>query len=243
MGRWLRVNGDAIYGTTAGPFAHLSWGVATRLRQDFGGQARKTDRLFLHVFDWPKDGQLRVPLQSAAKSAWLLSAPGKKLALTREADRLIVTVPATAPDAVNSVVVLELAGEPVVPPLPTVGAKATASAALAGSEAAHALDGTAAKRWRAPADVKSASLEIDLGRPIAISGFGLDEPDVWPRMRQSYLLEVADGGAWKKIAEGRTDGHGLKRAIPTVTAQKFRLTMECAAGSPGVAELQLYRPE
>lgn len=28
MRRWLRTNGDAIYGTGTGPFAHLSWGVA-----------------------------------------------------------------------------------------------------------------------------------------------------------------------------------------------------------------------
>jgi alpha-L-fucosidase len=233
MGRWLRTNGDAIYGTSAGPFAHLSWGVATR----------KADKLYLHVFDWPKDGQLRVPLQNAAKAAWLLNAPGPKLAVTREADRLTIAVPAAAPDAVDAVVVLEIAGEPVVPPLPTVGAKATASASLAGNEAANALDGTAAKRWRAPADVKSAWLEIDLGRPTAIAGFGLDEPDVWPRLKQSFLLEVADGSGWRKVAEGKTDGHGLKRTIVPVTAQKFRLSMECAGGSPGVAELQLYRPE
>jgi alpha-L-fucosidase len=233
IGRWLKVNGAAIYGTTAGPFAHLSWGVATR----------QADRLYLHVFDWPQHGQLRVPLQSAAKAAWLLSDPGRKLALTREADRLIVTVPATAPDAVNSVVVLELAGEPSVPPLPSNGATATASAVLAGNAAAHALDGTAARRWRAPADVKSAWLEVDLGKPTTISGFGLDEPDVWPRMRQQFLLEAATGSGWQKLAEGRTDGHGLKRAFAPVTARKFRLTMECAAGSPGVAELQLYRPE
>jgi alpha-L-fucosidase len=244
MGRWLRTNSDAIYGTNAGPFAHLSWGVATRLRQDFGGQARKgVTQLFLHVFDWPKDGQLRVPLQNAVKSAWLLSSPGKKLAVTRESERLIVAVPAAAPDAVDSVVVLEISGEPVVPPLPSVGAKATASAAMPGNEAANALDGTGAKRWRAPADAKSAWLEIDLGKPVAISGFGLDEPDVWPRLKQKFSLEVADGVGWKKIADGKTDGHGLKRAIDLVTAQKFRFTMECAEGSPGIAELQLYRPE
>ena len=233
MGRWLRTNGDAIYGTTAGPFAHLSWGVATR----------KADKLFLHVFDWPKDGQLRVPLQTAAKSAWLLSAPNRKLTFTRDAERLTIAVPAAAPDAVDSVVVLEISGEPVVPPLPSAGARATASAAMPGHEAANALDGTAAKRWRAPADAKSAWLEIDLGRPVAISGFGLDEPDVWPRLKQQFTLEVAEGTAWNKIAEGKTDGHGLTRAVVPVTAQKFRLTMDCAEGSPGVAELQLYRPE
>jgi alpha-L-fucosidase len=233
MGRWLRTNGDSIYGTTAGPFAHLSWGVATR----------KAQKIFLHVFDWPKDGQLRVPLLSAAQSASLLSAPNQKLAVTRDAGRLTIAVPAVAPDAVDSVVVLEISGDPIVPPLPTDSAKATASASLVGHEAAYALDGTGAKRWRAPTDVKSAWLEIDLGKPTAISGFGLDEPDVWPRLKQKFTLEVADASGWRKLADGKTDGHGLKRAIAAVTAQKFRLTMECADGSPGVAEFQLYRPE
>lgn len=233
MGRWLKTNGDAIYGTTAGPFAHLSWGVATR----------KGNKLYLHVFDWPKDGKLRVPLQSAAKTAYLLGDLGQKLTVAREAERVIVSVPIAAPDAVDSVVVLELGAEPVVAPLPTVGATATASASLPGNEPANAFDGTAAKRWRAPASAKSAWLEVDLGKAVTISGFGLDEPDVWPRIKQTFTLEAADGAAWRKVASGKTDGHGLKQNLAPTTAQKFRLTMECAEGSPGVAELQLYRPE
>ena len=44
VGRWLDVNGEAIYGSAAGPFTYLSWGRATR----------KDDRLFLHVFEWPR---------------------------------------------------------------------------------------------------------------------------------------------------------------------------------------------
>jgi alpha-L-fucosidase len=233
LGRWLRVNGDAIYGTSAGPFAHLSWGVATR----------KKDKLYLHVFDWPKDGRLRVPLQNAAQAAWLIGSPGQKLAVTREPDCLVLQVPAAAPDAAAAVVVLQVTGEPVVPPLPTVGAKATASAAQPGSGPENALDGTGSKRWRAPADVKSASLEIDLGRATVINGFGFDEPDVWPRINQRYTIEAQNGATWTKIADGRTNGHGLKRALPSVTAQKFRFTLECAAGAPGLAEVQLYRPE
>jgi len=63
---------------------------------------------------------------------------------------------------------------------------------------------------------------------------------VWPRMGQKYLLEAFEGGAWKRLAEGQTHGHGVKQAIPPVTAQKFRLTMGYDKGSPGVAELQLY---
>ena len=79
--------------------------------------------------------------------------------------------------------------------------------------------------------------------PSAIAGFGFDEPDVWPRMSQKFTLEVVDGEGWRKLASGKTNGHGMKQSIKPVTAQKFRLTMECDKGSPGVAELQLYREE
>ncbi|MEO0055541.1 MAG: hypothetical protein RLZZ50_1488, partial [Verrucomicrobiota bacterium] len=54
MGAWLRLNGESIYGTVAGPWtsSQIPWGRATR----------KGNRLYLHVFDWPADGILRVPL-------------------------------------------------------------------------------------------------------------------------------------------------------------------------------------
>jgi alpha-L-fucosidase len=233
MGRWLRANGEAIYGTQAGPFIHLSWGTATR----------KGSKLYLHVFEWPADGKLKVPLQNNAKSAALLVTPEKPLAMARESGRLVISVPAAAPDAVNSVVVLELEGEPAAQPLPTVGAQAKASAEQKGSEAMNVFDGTGAKRWRAPAAVKSATLAIELAQPATIAGLGLDEPDVWPRMHQSYTLEVAEGDGWRKLTEGQTDGHGVVKNLAPVTAQKFRLTMTCAKGAPGVAELQLYRAE
>ena len=233
IGHWLKANGDSIYGTTAGPFPYLSWGVATR----------KSDKLYLHVFEWPKGGKLRVPLDNTPKAAALLVSPDKKLTVTKDKDCLVIDVPATAPDAVDSVITLEVEGTPVVRPLPTAGATATASASASGSEPANALDGSGEKRWRAPAEAKSAWLELNLAEPAPISAFGLDEPDVWPRMNQKFTLEAYTGDKWIKVAEGKTNGHGLKKSITPVTAQKFRLTMECDKGSPGVAELQLYRGE
>ena len=233
LGQWLHVNGDAIYGTTAGPFEYLPWGVATR----------KSGKLYLHVFDWPKNGELIVPLKNEAIAAALLVAPGEKLSVQRESERLVIKVPAAAPDAVDSVVVLKIKGEPLAQLLPTVGAKVTASTSKSGDEPTNVLDGTAQKVWRAPADIKSAWLELELVKPVAIAGFGLDEPDVWPRMNQQFTLEAWVDNHWQKLAEGKTQGHGVKQRISAVTAQKFRLTIDCAKGSPGVAELQLYRAE
>ena len=81
---------------------------------------------------------------------------------------------------------------------------------------------------------------MELSEPAKIGTFGLDEPDVWPRMKQRYTLQAQVGDEWRNIAEGGTNGHGTKATVSPVTARKFRLTMECANGSPGVAELQLY---
>ena len=233
IGQWLRVNGDSIYGTSRGPFAYLPWGVATR----------KGSRLYLHIFQWPKDGRLLVPLANQVTFAALLARPGSTLPVAARAGRVELTLPADAPDPADSVVTLEIKGAPVLQPVPSAGALAQASAWQPGSEPANALDGSGQKCWRAPRNVQSAWLEVDLGQPVAIGAFGLDEPDVWPRLHQTYTLEVADASGWRKIAGGKTQGHGTCQSLPPVTARKFRLTMECPQGSPGVAELQLYRAE
>jgi alpha-L-fucosidase len=106
IGRWMKVNSEAIYGTDASPFAALPWGRCTRKETPSG------TRLYLHVFDWPAGGRLAVPgIFNRAKGAYLLSDAAKTpLAVSREEDALLVTLPARSPDTVNAVVVLDLEG-------------------------------------------------------------------------------------------------------------------------------------
>jgi len=101
MGRWMKINGQAIYGTNASPFAkQLAFGRATS----------KAGRVYLHVFDWPADGKLNVPaFGKSVKKAYLLASPKQQLKINQMADGISLTVPAQAPDSIATVIVLETA--------------------------------------------------------------------------------------------------------------------------------------
>ena len=105
VGGWLAQNGESIYGASAGPFLELPWGRSTVVG----------DKLYLHVFEWPRDSVLPVPgLKSEVKRAYLLSDRGRTLAWTRVAGGISVRVPAKPVDSMDTVVVLETAGKPEV---------------------------------------------------------------------------------------------------------------------------------
>lgn len=108
IGSWLKVNGEAIYATTGSPFKQLAWGRATKK------VSGDSTTLYLHVFDWPKDGKLLVPgLKNKVESLTLL-ANGKKLTSAAGETGVTVTLPPTAPDQISSTVVLKIKGAPVV---------------------------------------------------------------------------------------------------------------------------------
>lgn len=109
IGEWMKIYSESIYGTQASPFTYLEWGRCTQQEID----SKKT-RLFLHVFDWPKNGELMVPgIYNEAKQAFLLADKNKKkIFVSRKEDALVLQVASAAPDTINSVVVLDIDGKP-----------------------------------------------------------------------------------------------------------------------------------
>lgn len=232
MGAWLKVNGEAIYGTTAGPFSYLSWGAATR----------KGDLLYLHVTDWPDNGKLNVPITSKTAGAALLINQDKALSVSTEAERIVIKLPEEAPDPVATVVILKLAEEPEVMPLASGGKILLASSEHPDHPASHAADGTGHDIWEA--DTTGISyLEFDLQEPTWIHATGLDEPDRWPRYRQTIHMEAETDQGWMEVFSAKTNGHGLVKKFDPIQTRHVRLYVERAEGPPAIAEWQLYAPE
>jgi alpha-L-fucosidase len=94
VGDWLRANGESVYGTRPGPIQGLEWGRTTQR----GGST------FLHAFEWPTDGVLRIP--RVFSSAKLLQG-GVPLTVRREGETAVIDARAVTPDGLDTVIVLE----------------------------------------------------------------------------------------------------------------------------------------
>ncbi|HVM62815.1 MAG TPA: alpha-L-fucosidase [Verrucomicrobiae bacterium] len=165
IGAWMKINGDAIYGTSASPFRRqLPWGRCTQ----------KPGRLYLHVFNWPKDGRLLVPIKNVVTKAYLLAAPGESLPTSRVEDGVVIQLPASAPDPIASVVVAEIDEKPDVLAQPITPAD----------------DGTI-RLTAADADIHGSTLKLE-GRREANLGQWTNEKDFvsWP-------VRIADPGSYR----------------------------------------------
>lgn len=100
LGRWLSVNGEAIYGSVRSHIAP-EWGRVTRV------DGAKTSTLYLCVFDWPADGKLRIKCPCAPKAASML-ADGTALRMSTRGGETVIDLPAQMPDKIATVVKLEL---------------------------------------------------------------------------------------------------------------------------------------
>ncbi len=108
IGRWMKVNSEAIYGTTASVFNKLPF---------FGRCTVKGNRLYLHVMGWPLDHKLRLPgLKTKVVRAYLLVDKKHDLSVRRRGNDVIIDLPERAPDLDATVVAVELAGKPEVIP-------------------------------------------------------------------------------------------------------------------------------
>ena len=105
IGAWMRVNGGAIYGSTASPFREAPFRATSQ-----------PNRLNLFVTTW-SDGLTLPGLRTPVARAYLLADPAHTPLATRTTDAgVLVTLPATPPDPTCSVITCEFDQTPEVRP-------------------------------------------------------------------------------------------------------------------------------
>lgn len=107
IGAWLRVNGEAIYGSEPSVFEKLPF---------FGRCTVRGNRLYVHIMGWPQDKKIVLPgLKNRVQRAFLL-ASGQKLGYSRKGNDLVIRLPEEPLDQVATVAVIEVEGRPQAEP-------------------------------------------------------------------------------------------------------------------------------
>jgi alpha-L-fucosidase len=96
IGKWMKVNGESIYGTTYGPLQALPFGRTTA----------KGKTVYLHVFNWPQ-GKLELAGMKPKVTKAALLAGKMNLKFNQSGDKLSIDVPAQAPDPHVTVIALQ----------------------------------------------------------------------------------------------------------------------------------------
>ena len=101
LGRWMRANGESIYGAGRCPFTTT-----------VGNLTSKGNIAYVHAFRWPRDGICVAGVGNHVSSAYILSTR-EELKVFREGDRVFLRgLPRLAPDPYDTVIAMELDGIP-----------------------------------------------------------------------------------------------------------------------------------
>ena len=100
IGKWLKRYGKSIYGTRGGPFLPSDWGVSTQ----------EGNTIYLHVLEWTSD-TLKLPA-IARKVVKCSALTGGKPEMIQSRDGIQVTIPKDNRDSTDTIIVLQLDGEP-----------------------------------------------------------------------------------------------------------------------------------
>ena len=122
VGRWLKANGESIYGAGPSPFGAEfgSYNPDTTKKDSRGSRlfdaktewrcTTKPGKLFIHFFKWPAGEFELSDVKGKITKAYMLTDPNHtSIPVSQSGEHVVLTVPAYTPDKYDTVLVLESA--------------------------------------------------------------------------------------------------------------------------------------
>jgi alpha-L-fucosidase len=207
MGEWLKKYGESIYGTRGGPYRNGSW----------GGTCHKGNKMYVHVYDWPREGLALDPLSNKVLAARTLT--GGHVTVKQSKDELLLEV--ASEDRDTPVTVIELTLENTIPTGTLIGGIHTPKdyvselGELLSENAKLEISSTCA--WNNPAEYsklftgdkvgyafhtdkeKNPWAKIDIGAVKMVNAVVIDNrPE--DRRSEGLILSVSeDGNKWEEV--------------------------------------------
>jgi len=239
LGDWMKLNGEAVYGTRGGPYLPGDWGVSTR----------KGNKVYLFVTEW-RHGALTLPaLPAKVKFAQLLTRG--PVSLQPQGGSWILRVPESFHRPAATIIELTLDQDVMKLPVVAVpGLKllsqskpVTVSGEWPGREQelskSHADDGDFDTIWAgADGRARDGWVQIDLGEEREVEAAVLDDHS-YNRTRK-FAVQAQVAGEWLTLIDGTTIGSRKRETFAPVKARLFRLVIQEATDTPVVNEFQLF---
>jgi alpha-L-fucosidase len=221
VGKWMSVNGESIYGTSASPFKNLQWGKCTQKLQE------NSTTLYFHIINFPENQELLISgLDNKVQKIYALADQKKsELPFIRKGANIIIDISTVKKDRYATVVVMEIQGKPVVsePPVISCSTKIFSdslqiwlSTDIVGSEIRYTLDGsdpfvqspvyTQEIKLLPENDVTIHAAVFKAGKQVSGSAVKtffkvLPEPAVWLKNENSGLKYSYYEGVWDGLPD------------------------------------------
>lgn len=231
VGSWLSKNGESIYGSERGPFDYLAWGENTR----------KGNMLYLHVYDWPKNGVLILPLVNKVTKAYLLADKKQKIGFKTIGDQLTLQLPAVAPDSIASVIALEVEGDLKRVASIALNKPVTTSCVEDKNKLSkNAVDDDPGSEWRTMDS--TGWLEVNLQSEQSIAAVRVGS---FTNMPEKFALQYRKGDNWVTIFEDvNMPRNEYVKAFAPIKAQYVRFVINKTKDNGGISlrSFELFPP-
>ena len=231
VGAWLSINGESIYGSDRGVFDYLP----------FGENTRKGNTIYLHVYDWPKNGLLTLPLVNKVTKAYLLADKKQKVGFKTIGNQLTLQLPAIAPDSIASVIALEVEGEiKRVTSLATNKPVTISCVEDKNRPSKNAVDDDPSSEWRTKDS--TGWLEVNLQSEQAIAAVRIG---AFTNMPEKFSLQYKQGDTWITIFEDKNmPRNEYVKTFAPIKAQYVRFVIDKTKGNGAISlrSFELFPP-